>query len=184
MLGVFMLLLGLIYPLVLTGIVQALFPFRANGSLLPRSLAPSLRVNGSELIGQSFSAPGYFHGRPSDCGYDAAVSGSANLGPSNPALFQQVQARIDSVRAENGLDKTAPVPADLVLASASGLDPDISPPAALLQIVRIARARSIGPAAVRRLVELNTRKPPLGLFGPALVNVLKLNLALDSISRQ
>jgi K+-transporting ATPase ATPase C chain len=85
---------------------------------------------------------------------------------------------------ENGLDRTAPVPADLVLASASGLDPDISPPAALLQIVRIAHARSLEPAVVRRLVELNTRKPPLGLFGPSVVNVLKLNLALDSISRQ
>jgi K+-transporting ATPase ATPase C chain len=190
LLGVFMLLLGVIYPLVLTGIAQALFPFRANGSLVrrppaaiadPGSLTPG--IIGSELIGQSFSAPGHFHGRPSDCSYNAAGSASANLGPSNPALFRAVQARIDSVRAENGLDKTAPVPADLVLASASGLDPDISPSAALLQIVRVAHARNVEPETVRRLVDLNTRRPLLGLFGPSLVNVLKLNLALDSMSQ-
>jgi K+-transporting ATPase ATPase C chain len=174
-LGVLSLLLGIIYPLVMTGVFQVLFPHRANGSLI----TVSDRIIGSELIGQSFSSPGYFHGRPSDCGYDAANSSASNLGPSNPALHQAVQARIDSVRAGNGLDKTAPVPADLVLSSASGLDPDITPPAALLQIVRIAHARNLEPAQVRRLVELNTRTPPLG---PSSVNVLKLNLALDSIA--
>ena len=179
-LGVLSLLLGIIYPLVMTGIFQVLFPRRANGSLI----RVSDRIIGSELLGQSFTSPGYFSGRPSDCGYDAAGSASANLGPSNPALLQAVKGRIDSVRAENGLDKTAPVPAELVLASASGLDPDISPRAALLQIVRIASARNLEPARVRRLVELNTRTPGLGFFGPPLVNVLKLNLALDSISRQ
>jgi len=180
-LGVLSLLLGIIYPLVMTGVFQVLFPRRANGSLVRRPPATdrSSPIAGSALIGQAFSAPGYFYGRPSDCGYDAAGSGSANLGPSNPALFRQVQARIDSVRAENGLDKTAPVPADLVLSSASGLDPDISPQAALIQIVRIAHTRNLEPARVRRLVELNTRTP---LLGPSSVNVLKLNLALDSIA--
>ena len=197
LLGVFMLLLGVVYPLVVTGLAQALFPFRANGSMVRSSLDRSSedkgtkneepgndeRYLGSKLIGQSFSGPGYLHGRPSDCGYDAAGSGSANLGPSNPVLFRLVQARIDSVRAENGLDKTASVPADLVLSSASGLDPDISPAAAMLQIVRVAHARNVEPAVVRRLVDLNTHRPLLGLFGPSFVNVLKLNLALDSMSQ-
>jgi K+-transporting ATPase ATPase C chain len=174
-LGVLSLLLGIVYPLVMTGVFQVLFPRRANGSLI----TVSDRISGSELIGQSFSSPGYFSGRPSDCGYDAANSSSSNLGPSNPALFSQVQARIDTVRRDNALADTARIPADLVLSSASGLDPDVSPGAALLQIVRIAHARNLQPARVRRLVELNTRTP---LLGPSFVNVLKLNLALDSIA--
>ena len=126
------LLFGIVYPLFITGIAQALFSWRANGSLLPRSPTLLLPANGSELIGQSFSAPGYFHGRPSDCGYDAAGSASSNLGPSNPALFALVRARGDSLRQENSLPPDSSLPADLVLASASGLDPDISPQSALL----------------------------------------------------
>ena len=178
-LGVLSLLLGIIYPLVMTGVFQVLFPRQANGSLV---MAHGQTI-GSELLGQSFTSPGYFHGRPSDCGYDAANSSSSNLGPSNPALFDQVQARIDTVRAENGLAVTAPVPADLVLSSASGLDPEITPSSAMLQIARIARARHLDVAVVRQLVERQTREPFLGIFGQARVNVLKLNLALDSIAR-
>jgi K+-transporting ATPase ATPase C chain len=185
MLGVLSLLLGIVYPLVITGIAQLVFPFRANGSLIEKSevQSPRSRVTiGSLLIGQSFSSPGYFHGRPSDCGYDAANSAASNLGPSNPKLFEQVQARIDTVRGEDGLADTASVPADLVLSSASGLDPEITPSSALLQIVRIANVRHLEVAMVRHLVEQHTEQPFLGVFGQERVNVLKLNLALDSMT--
>ena len=177
-LGVLSLLLGIVYPLVMTGVFQVLFPRRANGSLI----TVHDRIVGSELIGQSFSSPGYFHGRPSDCGYDAANSAASNLGPSNPKLFEQVQARIDTLRVENGLADTASVPADLVLSSASGLDPDITPSSAMLQIVRIAGARHLDVALVRHLVAQHTQRPFLSIFGQERVNVLKLNLALDSIA--
>lgn len=176
----FSLLLGLVYPLMMTGVVQLLFPYRANGSLL----TINGRVIGSKLIGQSFSSPGYFHGRPSDCGYDAAHSSSANLGPSNPELFKQVQKRINRVRTENGLTDTTSVPADLVLASGSGLDPDISPQSARLQVTRIANFRNLSEAVVQKLVERKTQKPIVSIFGQPRVNVLTLNLALDSISGQ
>jgi potassium-transporting ATPase KdpC subunit len=179
-LGVFSLLLGIVYPLVITGIAQVLFPHRANGSLITFKS----RVVGSELIGQSFSSPGYFHGRPSDCSYDAAHSSSSNLGPSNPELFKQVQERINQVRSENGLTDTTSVPADLVLASGSGLDPDISPQSARLQVTRIAKFRNLPEAVLQKLVEGKTQKPIVSLFGPPRVNVLTLNLALDSISSQ
>ncbi len=185
-LGVLSLLLGVIYPLAVTGLAQLLFPFRANGSLL----APRLRVSasqhpslvGSALIGQSFTSPRYFHGRPSDCGYDGANSSSSNLGPSNPALLDLARRRVDSLRQENGLDSLAGIPAGLVLSSGSGLDPDISLDAALLQIGRVARERGLEPARVRSLVLRNTEPQFLGMFALARVNVLKLNLALDSIS--
>jgi K+-transporting ATPase ATPase C chain len=200
MLGIFSLLLGVIYPLAVTGIAQLLFPSRANGSLLsaghdrtvgqgplrPNPPGVSDRVPsgpvGSLLIGQQFSSPLYFHGRPSECGYDASHSAGLNLGPTNPALLARVRARVDSIRNEEGLPEGTPVPADLVLASGSGLDPDISPRSALLQIGRVARVRNIEPAAVRSLVLRLTSQPFLGVFGQPRVNVLRLNLALDSMS--
>ncbi len=185
-LGVFSLLLGIIYPLAVTGIAQLLFPFRANGSLVHsfdnRHSTLDNSLVGSQLIGQQFSSPLYFHGRPSECGYDATHSTGLNLGPSNPQLLARVRARMDSVRTDEGLPGDAPVPADLVLASGSGLDPDISPQSALLQIGRVARTRNLNPAMVRSLVLHNTDRPFLGMFGEPRVNVLKLNLALDSIS--
>jgi len=195
LLGVMTLLLGVLYPLVVTGLAQLLFPFRANGSLIAengdrpapsstqalRGPVPVSHV-GSALIGQQFSSPRYFHGRPSDCGYDGAGSASSNLGPSNPALFASVRQRIDSLRTENDLDSLALVPADLVLSSASGLDPDISPEAALLQVRRVARVRGLDTAAVRTLVTRIGEPPFLGIFSVARVNVLRLNLALDSMS--
>jgi potassium-transporting ATPase KdpC subunit len=178
MLGIFSLLLGVIYPLAITGIAGLLWPLQVNGSLVENSG----KAVGSLLIGQQFTSPLYFHGRPSECGCDASHSTGLNLGPSNPQLLAQVRARIDSIRAENGLPEDAPVPADLVLASGSGLDPDISPQSALLQVCRVARVRSLEPAMVRSLVLRHTDRAFLGIFGEPKVNVLKLNLALDSLS--
>ena len=178
MLGIFSLLLGIIYPLAITGIAGLVWPRQANGSLVSVGGRPV----GSRLIGQQFSSPPYFHGRPSECGYDATHSTGLNLGPSNPQLLARVRARIDSIRTENGLPGDAPVPADLALASGSGLDPDLSPQSALLQVGRVARARNLNPALVRSLVLRNTDHPFLGMFGEPRVNVLKLNLALDSMS--
>jgi K+-transporting ATPase ATPase C chain len=189
MLGVFSLLLGVIYPLAVTGIAQLLFPFRANGSLVEaRGQGSGVRgqgdrIIGSELVGQLFTSPDYFHGRPSECGYDASHSAGLNLGPTNPTLLSLVQLRVDSIRSEEGLPDDAPVPADLVLASGSGLDPDISPQSALLQVARVARVRNLEPAMVRSLVLRHTDHPFLGMFGEPRVNVLKLNLALDRMTR-
>jgi K+-transporting ATPase ATPase C chain len=186
-LGIFSLLLGVIYPLAVTGIAQLLFPFRANGSMVEArgqgsgAGARGIRSVGSELIGQQFTSPLYFHGRPSECGYDATHSTGMNLGPTNPALIARVRARVDSIRVEEGLPPDATVPADLVLASGSGLDPDISPQSALLQVGRVARTRNLEPALVRSLVLRSIDHPFLGMFGEPRVNVLKLNLALDSI---
>jgi K+-transporting ATPase ATPase C chain len=190
MLGIFSLLLGIIYPLAVTGIAQLLFPFRANGSLVVARGQGSgvgeqgVRNIGSELIGQQFSSPLYFHGRPSECNYDATHSTGLNLGPTNPQLFARVRARVDSIRTEDDLHGDAPVPADLVLASGSGLDPDISSQSALLQVARVARVRNLEPALVRSLVLHTTDRPFLGIFGEPRVNVLKLNLALDSMSSE
>lgn len=178
MLGIFSLLLGVIYPLAITGIAGLVWPHQVNGNMV--------RINGkavgSLLIGQQFSSPLYFHGRPSECGYDAAHSAGLNLGPSNPQLLTRVRARIDSIRTENGLPGDAPVPADLVLASGSGLDPDISPASALLQVGRVARTRNLEPALVRSLVLRSIDHPFLGVFGQPRVNVLRLNIALDSMT--
>jgi K+-transporting ATPase ATPase C chain len=184
MLGVFSLLLGVIYPLAITGIAQLLFPFRANGSIIGK--CKGQRTNdevpvGSALIGQQFSSARFFHGRPSECGYDASHSAGMNLGPTNPAFLARVRARVDSIRAEEGLPPGAPVPADLALESGSGLDPDISPQSALLQVARVARFRNLEPAMVRSLVLHSIDRPFLGIFGQPRVNVLKLNLALDSM---
>ena len=173
---------GLLYPLAVTGVAQAVFPNQANGSLITQGGKPV----GSELIGQSFSEPGHFWGRPSATApmpYNAAASGGSNLGPSNPALAEAVKARIAALRAADP-GNTQPVPVDLVTASASGLDPHISPAAAAYQAPRVARARGLRLAQVQTLVQQHTESPWLGWLGEPRVNVLALNLALDSLSKQ
>ncbi len=174
---VFSLLLGVVYPLVLTGIGQLAFPWRANGS--PVSVGE--RVVGSDLLGQAFSSARYFHGRPSPSNYDAMASGASNLGPSNPALLLATRDRVERIRIENGLSSGTPIPADLVLASASGLDPEISLDGALLQAERIATARGLDVIAIRNLAEKMAVAPFLGAFGERRINVLRLNLALDEL---
>jgi K+-transporting ATPase ATPase C chain len=174
-------LTGLAYPLVVTGLAQALFPFQANGSLIRN---PQGTVIGSALIGQNFASPRYFHPRPSAAGnngYDPTSSGGTNLAPDNQKLISAVQARAVAYRKENGLPANAPVPVDAVTSSASGLDPDISPANALLQAPRVAAARNLPVATVRALVQQQTEGPTLGILGDPRVNVLKLNLALDQL---
>ena len=170
---------GGIYPLTVTAIAQAVFPWQANGSLLGRNGQPA----GSALIGQPFAEPRYFWGRLSATApfpYNAAASSGSNLGPTNPALLDQVKARVAALKqADPG--NAAPIPADLVTASGSGLDPDISPAAAEYQVPRVARARGLDEAMVRRLVAEATEGSTFGLLGEPRVNVLKLNLALDQL---
>ena len=170
---------GVIYPLTMTAIAQAVFPWQANGSLLVRNGQP----DGSALIGQPFDDPRYFWGRLSATApfpYNAAASSGSNFGPTNPALLDQVKARVAALKqADPG--NAAPIPADLVTASGSGLDPDISPAAAEYQVPRVARARGLDEAVVRRLVAEATTGPTLGLLGEARVNVLELNMALDRL---
>lgn len=167
---------GVIYPLVVTGISQALFPYQANGSLI----MVDGKAIGSELIGQQFDDPKYFWGRPSATGYNAAASSGSNYGPMNPALMDMVQARIDALNAADP-ENTLPIPVDLVTASGSGLDPHISVAAALYQVHRVASARGLNEADVQSLVEKYTEGRQFGFLGEPRVNVLLLNLALDGI---
>jgi K+-transporting ATPase ATPase C chain len=167
----FTLLCGIAYPLAITGAAQAIFPAQANGSQITRDGT----LIGSSLIGQLFESDRYFHGRPSAVNYDASASSGTNLGPSNRAL-------LDAIAERAAAYGDAPVPADLVTSSGSGLDPDLSPAGALAQIPRVAAARAIGEAQLRDLVAANTRGPDLGILGNPRVNVLALNLALDALS--
>jgi K+-transporting ATPase ATPase C chain len=184
------LITGLVYPLAMTGIAGVIFPYQAQGSLIEKDG----KVVGSALIGQVFADDKYFHGRPSatntpdpkdstktvDAPYNAANSGGSNLGPTNKALADRVKGDLDKLKAEN---PNAAVPIDLVTTSASGLDPDISPAAALFQVPRVAKARSMPEERIRALVGEHTQGRTLGLLGEPRVNVLQLNLALDAAAK-
>jgi potassium-transporting ATPase KdpC subunit len=172
-------LVGGIYPLVVTGAAQALFRDQANGSLIVKDGKPV----GSALVGQNFSDPGHFWGRPSATSpmpYNAAASSGSNQGPLNPALADAVKGRIEALRAADP-GNSAPVPVDLVTASASGLDPHISPAAARYQVARVAKARGLRSEQVTALVDQHVETPWLPVLGEPVVNVLKLNLALDAL---
>lgn len=173
---------GVAYPLVVTGFAQAVFPHQANGSLIE----VEGRVVGSELLGQSFTGDRYFHGRPSATSpvpYAGLGGAGSNLGPTNPALIAAVRQRVDLARAERH-DPSKAVPVDLVTTSGSGLDPHVSPAAALWQIPRVAKARGLAENEVKTVVERQIERPTLGLFGSPRVNVLRLNLALDALQRR
>lgn len=165
---------GLIYPLLVTGLSQLLFPKQANGSLIVKNG----QVVGSELIGQSFSSDKYFHPRPSNAGngYDPLSSGGSNLGPTNQALVTRVAQDVAKLQQEN---PGVPIPADLVTSSGSGLDPHISPASAAFQVARVAKARGVSEEQIRRIVAEHTQGRQWGVFGEARVNVLELNLELD-----
>jgi K+-transporting ATPase ATPase C chain len=184
-LGLMTLITGILYPLLVTGLAQGIFLRQAGGSLLVRG-GPQARGGvpvGSELIGQPFADPGWFWGRLSATGpfpYNAAASSGSNLGPSNPALAAAVKARIEALRSADP-GNSAPIPADLVTASGSGLDPHISVEAALYQVPRVARARGLAAEQVRGLVQRHIQPRQLGILGEPRVNVLKLNLALEDL---
>lgn len=181
-------LTGLVYPLAMTGIAQVLFPRQANGSLIEKDG----EVIGSELIGQNFTKPGYFHGRPSattdtdpkdpsktiPAPYNAANSGGSNAGPTSKALIERIRHDVQALRTEN---PHAPIPVDLVTTSASGLDPDISPAAALFQVPRVSRERGLSEEELRSLVTSHIEGRFLGVIGEPRVNVLELNIALDAL---
>ena len=178
------LITGVIYPVVVTAVAQVAFPSQANGSMI----VVNGNTVGSSLIGQAFSDPRYLWGRPSyagvtpsdPAGYDASNSAGSNLGPTSRALIAAVSARVDALRKANG---GGPVPVDLVTGSASGLDPQISPAAAAYQVDRVAKARSMTPAAVSAIISRYTTQPLLGFLGEPAVNVLEVNLALDGLLR-
>jgi potassium-transporting ATPase KdpC subunit len=183
------LITGVAYPFAITGIAQVIFPDKAQGSLVERDG----KVVGSTLIGQEFTGEGYFHGRPSattapdpndptktvPAPYNAANSGGSNLGPTSKSLIERIQGDIAKLKQEN---PSAQVPADLVTTSGSGLDPDISPEAALFQVPRVAKARNLSQSVLRQLIAANTSDRLIGLFGEPRVNVLELNLALDRVA--
>jgi potassium-transporting ATPase KdpC subunit len=168
-------LFGLVYPLAVTGLAQLLFPAQANGSLIHRDG----QVIGSQLLGQSFSSPAYFHSRPSSAGtgYDASQSASANLGPTNHQLIDRIKSDVEKLQAEN---PSAPIPIDLVTTSGSGLDPEISPAAAEFQVPRVARERGISEPHLRSLISSHTLGRQFGFLGEPRVRVLELNLDLDA----
>jgi K+-transporting ATPase, C subunit len=179
MLLVMTLVTGIIYPLGITGLAQVFFPRTANGTLLSNQG----ETVGSALIGQNYTDAKYFHGRPSAAGegYDAAASSGSNLGPTNQVLLQSVADRADQIRKENNLARDTAIPADLVTASASGLDPNISPEAAMLQVPRVARERNLDEARVQDLVRQYTEGRQFGILGEPRVNLLKLNRILDNL---
>lgn len=169
-----------LYPLVVFGIGQALFHDKANGSLI---VDTNGTIQGSRLLGQQFTGEKYFHSRPSaaGAGYDATSSGGSNLGPTSQKLHDSITQNVADYRSQNGLETNAPVPADAVTASASGLDPHISPENAELQVGRIAKVRGLSQEEIRKLIRQNTDAPDLGFLGDPGVNVLTLNLALDRV---